>query len=178
MLPMYLWVVLGLILCIVAFCILYYQLYKRHINRVLANGTPTRKPMPAPLHVALAATLIFLLCSIGISFVVGFGMGYRALDGDEEGQIDVNTICAQIKEIQEYVTPVESLMTVETVERNYEPDCQIETFLLYEGLMIEQDGQPISVSDLKEGQFVSIVLLTDLGGVEDIFKIEVIDREV
>ena len=43
--------------------------------------------------------------------------------------------------------------------------------------MIEQDGQPISVSDLKEGQFVSIVLLTDLGGVEDIFKIEVIDRE-
>ena len=104
-------------------------------------------------------------------------MGYRTLDNDSEGETDVNTIYAQIKEIQENITPVESMMTVETIELNYEPYHKELTFRLYKGLVIEQNDQSISLSDLKAGDFVSIVLFTDLGGVEDIIKIELLDAE-
>lgn len=177
MLPVYVFTVLGLVLLLVVFCIIYYRIYKYNINRVLEDPTYMHKPMPAPFHVAIVATIIFLIFAIGISFAVGFGMGYRALDDDGKGQIDVNTIYAQIKDIEENVTSVESMMTVDTIELNYEPYYKELTFRLYEGLMIERNDQPISLSDLQAGDFVSIVLLTDLGGVEDIIKIELLDGE-
>ncbi len=177
MFPVYIFAILGLILVLIIFCVVYYQIYKHNINKVLKNSTHSHKPMPAPFHIALITTIIFLLIAVVISFVIGFGMGYRTLDNDSEGETDVNTIYAQIKEIQENITPVESMMTVETIELNYEPYHKELTFRLYKGLVIEQNDQSISLSDLKAGDFVSIVLFTDLGGVEDIIKIELLDAE-
>lgn len=177
MFPVYIFAVLGLVLVLVIFCVAYYRIYQHNINKVLKNAAYSHKPMPAPFHIALVAVIIFLLIAVVFSFVIGFGMGYRALDDDSEGEIDVNTIYAQIKDIEENVTPTESLMTVETIERNYEPYHQELTFRLYEGLMIKRDDQPISLSDLQAGDFVSIVLFTDLGGVEDMIKIELLDGE-
>lgn len=177
MFPVYIFAILGLVIVLITFCVVYYRIYQHNINKVLDNETYSHKPMPAPFHIVLVATIIFLLIAIALSFVIGFGMGYRSLDDDGEGQIDINTIYAQIKDIEENVTSVESIMTVETIEFNYEPYHKELTFRLYDGLMIERNDQPISLSDLQTGDFVSIVLFTDVGGVEDIIKIELLDGE-
>ena len=177
MFPAFIFVILGLAIVLITFCVIYYRIYQHNINKVLENGTHLHKPMPAPFHIVLVATIIFLLIAIVLSFVIGFGMGYRSLDDNGEGQIDINTIYAQIKDIDENVTSAESIMTVDALEFNYEPYHKELTFRLYDGLMIERNDKPISLSDLQTGDFISIVLLTDLGGVEDIFKIELLDGE-
>ena len=44
--------------------------------------------------------------------------------------------------------------------------------------MIEWHDQQLSVSDLDVGDLVSVTLLTDLLGVEDVFKIQLLDDEM
>ncbi len=174
--PVFIFVILALVIVLIIFCAVYYRIYKRNINRALEDTTNARKPMPAPFHVALGAVLTFLVLTIGISFTAGIGIGYHALDKDGKGQIDVNTVYAKITDIDGNVSPAESMMTVETIERNYEPYQEKLTLRLYEDLVIERDNKTVSVSDLQAGDLVAIVFLTDLGGTEDVFKIEVLEQ--
>ena len=44
--------------------------------------------------------------------------------------------------------------------------------------MIEWHEQPILLSNLNEGDLISIILATDAGGIEDIFKIYLLDDEM
>lgn len=39
---------------------------------------------------------------------------------------------------------------------------------------MEQQGTPITLADLKTGDLVSIVLLTDRSGITDIFKLQLL----
>ena len=108
--------------------------------------------------------LAILLCDIRLTK----RMGYRSLDRESDGQIDIQTLYAEITEIRT------DTITVEGLQLNGTDYCSEFTFQLHEGLMIECNDTQISVSDLNEGDFVSSILLTDLGGIEDVFKIYLI----
>lgn len=45
------------------------------------------------------------------------------------------------------------------------------------GTKLEWHNTPISLSDLDEGDLISITLVTDRGGVTDVFKIQLLDDE-
>lgn len=176
--PAYLLLFLGMAILLIGVCFVYYQIYKRRINRALSEITDQQKPMPSPFNVAISLTIIFLLFAILMSFVIGFGMGYRSLDQDTEGQIDVNSFYAEIMAIEKDTNTGADTIAVKGIELNEESYRNEFTFVLYEGLMIEWHDQQLSVSDLDVGDLVSVTLLTDLLGVEDVFKIQLLDDEM
>ena len=155
-------------------CLVYYFIYKRHVNRTLVNAQTCRY-MPAPFHVALAAAIMFLLLTVGAGLAIIFRMDYAVLDSQDDNPTDINTICAEISEIEIGATAAENSMTVEALEYNYESYHAELTFHLYEGLEIVKNGRKISATELKAGDVIAITLLTDLGGVEDLIKIELLD---
>lgn len=169
--PAYFLFIFGMIIFLIAVCVVYYRIYKRKINMALDGETGQHKPMPSPFNVAVALTIIFLLFAVLMSFIIGFGMGYRSLDGGD-GQIDIHSFYAEVKEIEE------ETITVKGIQLNDEAYRDEFTFQLYEGLMIEWHEQLISFSDLDKGDLVSIILLTDVAGIEDIFKIQLLDDEM
>ncbi|MGN0351647.1 MAG: hypothetical protein ACI4ES_08335 [Roseburia sp.] len=170
-LPIYFLLLLGMVFLLITACVVYYLIYKRKINMALDGTTEQHKPMPAPFNVAVALTIIFLLFAILMSFIIGFGIGYRSLDNDD-GQIDIHAFYAEVQEIRA------ETITVKGIQLNDEEYRDESTFQLYEGLMIEWHEQPISLSDLDEGDLVSIILITDAGGIEDVFKIYLLDDEM
>lgn len=167
-LPLYILLLLGMLILLIGICVAYYWIYKKKINLALHGASTQSKPMPAPFSVAAVLIIAFLLFAILLSFIIGFGMGYRSLDRESDGQIDIQTLYAEITEIGTDTITVEGLQLNGT---NYRSEF---TFQLHEGLMIECNDTQISISDLNEGDFVSIILLTDLGGIEDVFKIYLI----
>ena len=174
---MYIFVIIVLAFVLAFLCLVYCFIYKRHINRALVNAQTCRY-MPAPFHVALAAAIMFLLLTVGAGLAIIFRMDYAVLDSQDDNPTDINTICAEISKIETGATAAESSMTVEALEYNYESYHAELTFHLYEGLDIVKNGRKISATELKAGDVIAITLLTDLGGVEDIIKVEVLDKHV
>lgn len=169
--PIYFLLILGMVFLLIILCVIYYRIYKRKINMALDGTADLHRPMPSPFNVAVILTVIFLLFAILMSFVIGFGMGYRSLDDDDK-QIDVHAFYAEVQEIGT------KTITVKGIQLNDEKYRDEFTFQLYDGLMIEWHEQSISLEDLKEGDLVSIILITDAGGIEDIFKICLLDDKM
>ena len=166
MFPLFLILTVVLSVVLIIACGLYLKFYKRKINMAL-NGM-TVKAMPSPLHIAVIFLIVFLICMVFISFVCGFGLAYRSFE-NEEGQIDVTAFYAEIVNIDE------SHITVEGIplnEKNYRGEF---TFELHESIIIEWHGQQIAPTDLCEGDMVAIILIQDIVGVEDIFKIQLLN---
>ena len=174
MFPVYIFVIMVLAFVLAFLCLVYCFIYKRHINRALVNAQTCRY-MPAPFHVALAAAIMFLLLTVGAGLAIIFRMDYAVLDSQDDNPTDINTICAEISEIEIGATAAENSMTVEALEYNYESYHAELTFHLYEGLEIVKNGRKITADELRVGDVIAITLLTDLGGVEDLIKIELLD---
>ena len=174
MFPVYIFVIMVLAFVLAFLCLVYCFIYKRHINRALVNAQTCRY-MPAPFHVALAAAIMFLLLTVGAGLAIIFRMDYAVLDSHDDNPTDINTICAEISEIEIGATAAENSMTVEALEYNYESYHAELTFHLYEGLEIVKNGRKITADELRVGDVIAITLLTDLGGVEDLIKIELLD---
>ena len=174
MFPVYILVIMVLAFVLAFLCLAYCFIYKRHINRALVNAQ-TRRHMPAPFHVTLAAAMVFLLLIVIAGLAIIFRMDYAVLDSQDDNPTDINTICAEISKIETGATAAENSMTVEALEYNYESYHAELTFHLYEGLDIVKNGRKISATELKAGDVIAITLLTDLGGVEDLIKIELLD---
>ena len=174
MFPVYIFVIMVLAFVLAFLCLVYCFIYKRHINRALVNAQTCRY-MPAPFHVALAAAIMFLLLTVGAGLAIIFRMDYAVLDSQDDNPTDINTICAEISKIETGATAAENSMTVEALEYNYEPYHAELTFHLYEGLEIVKNGRKITADELRVGDVIAITLLTDLGGVEDLIKMELLD---
>ena len=165
MFPLFLILTVALSVILIAACGLYLKFYKSKINMAL-NGTPV-KALPAPLHIAVIFLIVFLICMVLVSFIGGFSLAYRSFE-NEEGQIDVTAFYAEI------VTIDESHITVEGIplnEKNYRGKF---TFELHESVIVEWHGQRITPAELQKGDPITVILVTDVGGVEDIFKIQLL----
>lgn len=166
MFPLFLIFVVGLLVILSSGCVLYLHFYKRRINKAL-NGS-TNKTMPAPFNVAIVLLIAFLIFMVFISFVGGFGLGYRSLDSKEDGQIDVTAFYAEIISIDE------SNITVDGISLNEENYRGEFIFQLHESVIVEWNGEQIMLDTLKKGDLIVIVLIRDVVGIEDIFKIQLL----
>lgn len=168
--PTYFLFLFIVLVLFVAGCFIYFRIYKRKINEALVNGTKSGKTLPAPHSIAVILLVMFLLFTVFISFIAGFGVAYRAAEKQkDEGQIDVHAYYAEVKEINN------NTITVSGMQINDEKYQGEFTYQLYDGLIIECHEQPIAISDISEGDCVEIILLTAINGYEDIFKIQLIN---
>ena len=87
----------------------------------------------------------------------------------EDGQIDVTAFYAEIISIDE------NAVTVKGIALNEKEYRQEVTFQLHESVIIEWNNQPLTIGNLGEGDLVSIILIEDVLGVEDIFKIQLLE---
>lgn len=166
-LPFYLWLFLAAIAILLTLCALYFHLYKRRINAAL--HTPDRpRPLPAPFHVAAILAVVFLALSIVLSFLTGFGVAYRAMD-DPEGEIDVTAFYARVAEVGGETLVVEGLPLNRPEFRG------TQTLQLYPGLPVLWHSQVVDTAQLQPGNSVCVILLTDVTGIEEIFKIEILN---
>jgi hypothetical protein len=165
MFPLFLILTVALSVILIAACGLYLKFYKSKINMAL-NGTPV-KALPAPLHIAVIFLIVFLICMVLVSFIGGFGLAYRSFE-NEEGQIDVTAFYAEIVNIDE------SHITVEGIPLNEKNYLGKFTFELHESVIVEWHGQRITPAELQKGDPITVILVTDVVGVEDIFKIQLL----
>ena len=165
--PFYLWLFLAAVVILSVLCALYFYLYKRRINAAL--HTPDRpRPLPAPFHVAAILAVLLLVLSVVLSFLAGFGVAYRTMD-DPEGEIDVTAFYAQVAEVGGETLVVEGLPVNRPEFRS------TQTLQLYPELPVLRNGQIVDATQLQPGDSVCIILLTDVTGIEEIFKIEVLN---
>ena len=104
-------------------------------------------------------------------------MGYKAAyDAYEESlsqasNFDIQTYYAEITEIDS------NSLLVKGISLNDEDHRSEFRYDVLEGTILEWHNTPISLSDLNEGDLISITLVVDLTGTTDVFKIQLLDDE-
>ncbi|HMM06907.1 MAG TPA: hypothetical protein PKD52_09595 [Clostridiales bacterium] len=84
---------------------------------------------------------------------------------------DIQTFYAEVKDVGDNTILVEG---ISLNDESYRGEFRYD---VWEATKLEWRNSPISLSDLDEGDLVSITLITDRGGITDIFKIQLLDDE-
>lgn len=172
--PMYIVMFILVFIVLIVTIAVYFQVYKRHINKALETSTGTHSSMAPPYKVAIVMTAISLVICILISYFMGYAKAYR----DYEKEIwalstsDIQTFYAEVKEVGEHSLLVEGISLNDT---KYQGEFRYEVW--GEVPIVRQDT-PISLSDLVDGDLVSVTLLTDRTGITQIFKIQLLSNVV
>ncbi|MFC4402520.1 hypothetical protein [Gracilibacillus xinjiangensis] len=172
--PIYIYALFAILLILVAAVIVYFQVYKRHINKALEATGGKRTSMVPPHRVAIVMTIIVLLIGILISYYAGYINAYK--DYEEDAWVmqhsDIQTYYAEVKEIGERSIVVGG---ISLNDENYQGEFQYD---VWGEVTIYRQDTVIQLSDLSEGDLVSITLLTDRAGITSIFKIQLLaDKE-
>lgn len=168
--PIYFLALFAILIILVATVIVYFQVYKRHINRALEATDGKRTSMVPPYRVAIVMTIVVLLIGILISYFAGYANAYK--DYEEDAWVmshsDIQTFYAEVKEIGENSLLVEG---ISLNDENYRGEFQYD---VWGEVSIYRQDTLIQLSDLSEGNLVSITLVTDRTGITDIFKIQLL----
>ncbi|TDQ36999.1 hypothetical protein [Aureibacillus halotolerans] len=166
--PNYFLVLIAIVFIFVATIIVYFQVFKRHINKALSDTESKRTSMAPPNKVVIVMTIIVLLIGLFISYNAGYVNAYKEYDEDAwvMSASDIQTFYAEVIEVGENSLLVEGIpLNDETYQGEFQYD-------VWEEVRIYRQDAAIRLSDLSEGDLVSITLLTDKTGFTDIFKIE------
>ncbi len=171
--PIYFLLVLAIAALLAATVAVYFQLYKRKINKALETNTDNRDPMTPPHQVAIVLTIAVLIVGILISYLVGYKAAYDKYEEDlaQTSAFDIQAFYAEVKAVGDNTILVEGIALN---DESYRGEFRYD---LWETTKLEWRNTPISLSDLDEGDLVSITLITDRGGITDIFKIQLLDDE-
>lgn len=168
--PIYFLALFAILIILVATVIVYFQVYKRHINKALGATEGKRTSMVPPYRVAIVMTIIVLLIGIFISYFVGYVKAYK--DYEEDAWVmshsDIQTFYAEVKEVGEKTLLVDG---ISLNEENYQGEFQYD---VWGEVSIYRQDAVIQLSDLSEGDLISITLLTDRTGITNIFKIQLL----
>lgn len=171
--PIFFLIVLAIAALLVATVAVYFHAYKRNINKVLETNEHTRIPMTPPYKVAIVLTIVVLIVGISISYFVGYKVAYDNYEesSSQTSTFDIQTFYAKVKEVNGNALLVEG---ISLNDQSYRGELNYD---ISEGTKMEWHNTPISLSDLDEGDLISITLVTDRGGVTDVFKIQLLDDE-
>jgi heme/copper-type cytochrome/quinol oxidase subunit 2 len=168
--PIYFLALLVILIILVATIIVYFQVYKRHINRALGATDGKRTSMVPPYRVAIVMTIIVLLIGILISYFAGYANAYKDYEDDAwvMSHSDIQTFYAEVKEIGDNSLLVEG---ISLNDENYRGEFQYD---VWGEVSIYRQDTLIQLSDLSEGNLISITLVTDRTGITNIFKIQLL----
>ncbi len=168
--PIYFLALFAILIILVASVTVYFQVYKRHINKALESTEGMRTSMVPPYRVAIVMTIIVLLIGILISYFAGYVNAYK--DYEEDAWVmshsDIQTFYAEVKEVGEKSLLVDG---ISLNDENYRGEFQYD---IWEEVSIYRQDAVISLSDLSEGDLISITLLTDRADITNIFKIQLL----
>ncbi|WP_213974029.1 hypothetical protein [Tepidanaerobacter acetatoxydans] len=168
--PIYFLALFAILIILVAAVVVYFQVCKRHINKALEATESKRTSMVPPYKAAIVMTIIVLLIGILISYYAGYATAYKHYDEDVWviSASDIQTFYAEVKKVDEHSILVEG---ISLNDEDYRGEFRYD---LWEGLNISRQETVIPLSDLSEGDLVSITLLTDRTGITNIFKIQLL----
>lgn len=170
--PIFFLVVLAVAALLIVTVAVYFQVYKRNINKTLETNASTHVPMTPPYKVAIVLTIAVLIVGILISYFSGYKAGYDSYEKRvKTSAFDIQTFYAEVKEVGD------NTILVEGISLNDESHRGEFRYDVWEETKLEWHNTPISLSDLDEGDLVSITLITGGGGITDIFKIQLLDDE-
>ena len=78
--------VMGAIAIITAVSAIYFQLYKRHVNRAVKEGKRTAHTMFSPFYVLLITAILVLAATTIISYFVGYKTAYDRMENAATSQ--------------------------------------------------------------------------------------------
>ncbi len=168
--PSFFLIVLAVVALLVTTVVVYFEVYKRNINKALETNANTHGPMTPPYKVAIVLTIVVLIVGLLISYFVGYKVAYDKYEESlsHTSTFDIQTFYAEVKEVGDNTILVEGIsLNDESYQGEFRYDVS-------EGTKLELRNTPISLSDLVEGDLVSIILVTDRGGITDIFKIQLV----
>ena len=165
--PAFLIITIFVIIIPIAIIAVYLQIYKRHINNALTNSEH-RTQMASPHKVIIVSTIIVLFIGVFASLLVGYktAQNYYESSIDEFSATDLETYYAEVKEVNERTLTVKGLPINEA---KYQGEFQYEIW--------GEVTEIITLSELEQGDIVSIILITGEGhvkGITDAFKITLI----
>jgi hypothetical protein len=168
--PIYFLALFAILIILGATVTVYFQVYKRHINKALGATEGKRTSMVPPYRVAIVMTIIVLLIGILISYFAGYVNAYK--DYEEDAWVmshsDIQTFYAEVKEVGENSILVEG---ISLNDENYRGEFQYD---VWGEVSIYREDAVIRLSDLSEGDLISITLVTGRTGITNIFKIQLL----
>ncbi|MDX8367664.1 hypothetical protein [Cytobacillus sp. IB215665] len=164
--PTFFLALFAIVIILVATVIVYFQVYKRHINKALGTTEGKRTSMVPPNRVAIVMTIIVLIIGIFISYIAGYANAKD--DAWVMSHSDIQTFYAEVKEVGEKTLLVDG---ISLNDENYRGEFQYD---IWGEVSIYRQDAVIRLSDLSEGDLVSITLLTDRTGITNIFKIQLL----
>ncbi len=164
--PIFIIAGLFFVVLLIIALVVYFQIYKSHINKAL-NAKTKFSAMTPPYKVVVTLTMIALMIGIFISYLAGYKVANDRFV-TASMTFDVHSFYAQVKEIDENTITVDG---ISLNDAKYRGEFKYE---LYEDVGILWNDEPISLSDIKSGDFVCITLVTGGGNITDIFKIQLL----
>ncbi|KAB8138007.1 hypothetical protein F9U64_06680 [Gracilibacillus oryzae] len=173
--PIYIFALFAILIILVATVIVYFQVYKRHVNKALETADGKRTSMAPPYRVAIVMSIIVLLIGILISYFAGYANAYKEHQEEEDAWVmshsDIQTFYAEVKEVGEKSLSVDG---ISLTDENYRGEFHYD---VWGEVTIYRQDAVIPLTDLSEGDLVSITLLTDRTGHTNIFKIQLLVDE-
>lgn len=168
--PIYFLALFAILIILVAIVTVYFQVYKRHINKALGATEGKRTSMVPPYTVAIVMTIIVLLIGLLISYFAGYVNAYKGYEEDAwvMSHSDIQTFYAEVKEVGKNSILVEG---ISLNDENYRGEFQYD---VWGEVSIYRQDAVIQLSDLSEGDLISITLVTDRTGITNIFKIQLL----
>lgn len=176
--PAFFLMVLALVIFLIVIVAVYFQVYKYNINKALVAKDAHHAPMASPYKVATVLTIIFLLVAVMISYFIGYKAAYDDFEyGLEQSSLVHETFYAEVKKVDGQRVLVQGL---DINDRDYRGEYTLE---IYGETELTWHDTEISVSDLKEGHIISVLLAFPDGTVEvsdtiiDIAKIQLLSDD-
>ncbi len=171
--PIFLVIILAAVVLLIVTLAVYVRLYKRNMGKTLDNSAGTHASIIPLNKAAIVLTIVFLIIVISISYFTGYKVAYDTYEENlsQTSTFDIQTYFAEVKEISGNALLVEG---ISINDEDYRGEFRYDVL---EETKLEWHDNPISLSDIDEGDLVSITLVVDQTGVEDIFKIQLLDDE-
>lgn len=172
--PAFFIIIFLVILIPIVIISVYLRIYTRHINHALSNRQ-FRTKMAPPHNVIIISTIVVLFLGIIVSLFVGYKTAQNYYEGSIEqfSATEIETYYAKVKEIGEKTITVEG---ISINEEKYRGEFQYE---IWGEVSIVKGNELISLSDLEQGDLVSIIIVCGeghLNGITDVFKITLINE--
>lgn len=177
--PAFFLMVLALVIFLIVIVAVYFQIYKRSINKALVEKDAPPAPMASPYKVAIILTVVLLFVAGMISYFIGYKAAYDDFEyGSEQSRLVHETFYAEVKEVDGQHVLVQGL---EINDRDYRGEYILE---IYAETELTWHDTEISISDLEVGHIVSVEIYSVDGVIDtstdilvDIAKIQILSDE-